>query len=126
MFQGIRGDFFCRKKTHSISVIICFRAKMKDFSQNVWLIEVMVLPYFLIHYVCKWNFWKFVLWNIWREKVLLLILISKNSKNVYFLLKNQAFETKNDCKNNGKWKLQTCFSPNYDYSFTNLLKNTAE
>ncbi len=26
------------------------------------------------------------------------------------------------CKNNGKWKLQTCFSRNYDFAFANLLK----
>jgi hypothetical protein len=35
-------------------------------------------------------------------------------------------KTKIDCKNNGKWKFQTCFSPNYDFAFTNLLKNAAE
>jgi hypothetical protein len=25
-------------------------------------------------------------------------------------------------ENNGKWKLQTCFTPNYDFAFTNLQK----
>ncbi len=31
-------------------------------------------------------------------------------------------KAKIDCKNNGKWKLQTCFPRKYDFAFTNLLK----
>ncbi len=31
-----------------------------------------------------------------------------------------------DCKNNGKWKLQACFSWKYDFAFTNLLKIAPE
>jgi hypothetical protein len=50
----------------------------------------------------------------------------KKSKNVYFLLQNRHLKPKIDCKNNGKWKLQTCFSPNYDFAFKNLFKNVAE
>jgi hypothetical protein len=48
-------------------------------------------------------------------------------ENVYFLIqKNRYLKPKIDYKNNGKWKLQTCFSPNYDFGFTNLLKNAAD
>ncbi len=43
-----------------------------------------------------------------------------------FLLQNRHLKPKIDCKNNGKWKLQTCFSPIYDFAFTNLLKNVAD
>jgi hypothetical protein len=50
----------------------------------------------------------------------------KNSKNVYFLLHNRNLKPKIDCENNGKWKLQTCFSRNYDFAFTNLLNNAAD
>ncbi len=42
-----------------------------------------------------------------------------------FILQNRHLKPKIDCKNNGKWKLQTCFSANYDFAFTNLLKNVA-
>jgi hypothetical protein len=54
--------------------------------------------------------------------ILLLILNQKNSKNVLFLQQNGHLKPKIDCKDNGKWKLQTCFSWNYDFAFTNLLK----
>ncbi len=47
-------------------------------------------------------------------------------KNVYFLLQNRHLKPKIDCKNNGKWKLQTYFSQNYDFALKNLLKNAAE
>ncbi len=43
-----------------------------------------------------------------------------------FLLQNRQLQPKIDCKNNGKWKLQTCFSGNYDFELTNLLKNSAD
>jgi hypothetical protein len=52
-------------------------------------------------------------------------LNQKNPKNVYSLLQNRHLKSKIDCKNNGKWKLQTCFSWNYDFVLTNLLKNGA-
>ncbi len=55
-----------------------------------------------------------------------MIFNQKNSKNVYFLLQNRYLKPKISCKSNGKWKLQTCFSRNYDFAFTNLLKNAAE
>jgi hypothetical protein len=49
-------------------------------------------------------------------------LPEKNSKNVYFSLQNRHLKPKIDCKNRRKWKLQKCFSQNYDFAFTNLLK----
>jgi hypothetical protein len=45
-----------------------------------------------------------------------------NYKNVYFLLQNRYLKSKIECKNNGKLKLQTFFSRNYEFAFTNLLK----
>ncbi len=47
-------------------------------------------------------------------------------KNVYFLLHNRHLKPKIDCENNGKWKLQACFSRNYDFAFKNLLNNAAD
>ncbi len=39
-----------------------------------------------------------------------------------FPLQNSHLKPKIDCKNKGKWKLQTFFSRYYDFAFTNLLK----
>ncbi len=61
-----------------------------------------------------------------RRRYFFQFLTKKNYKNVYFLVQNRHLKPKIDCKNNGKWKLQTCFSPNYDFAFTNLLKNAAD
>jgi hypothetical protein len=55
-----------------------------------------------------------------------MIFNQKNFKNVNFLLQGRHLKPKIDHKNNGKWKLQTCFSRNYDFAFTNLSKNSAE
>ncbi len=41
-------------------------------------------------------------------------------------LQNRHLKPKIDFENNGKLKLQTCFSRNYDFAFTNLIKNVAE
>jgi hypothetical protein len=47
-------------------------------------------------------------------------------KMFIFYYKTGIEKPKIDCKNNGKWKLQTCFSLNYDFAFTNPLKNAAD
>jgi hypothetical protein len=39
-----------------------------------------------------------------------------------FLLQKRHLKPKIDCRNNGKWKLQTYFSLYYDFAFINLLK----
>ena len=48
------------------------------------------------------------------------------SKNVTVLLQNQPCKTTTYCKSIGKPKLQMCLSQNYDFVFTNLLKNEAD
>ncbi len=60
-----------------------------------------------------------------RRRYFHWFLTKKNSKNVYFLLQNRHLKHKIDCKNKAKWKLQTHFSRNYNFAFTNLLKNAA-
>ncbi len=52
--------------------------------------------------------------------------LPKKSLKCLFSLQNRHLKPKIDCKNKGKWKLQTCFSWNYDFAFTNLLKNAAD
>ncbi len=49
----------------------------------------------------------------------------KNLKSL-FLPENKHLKPSIYCKNNGKWKLQTRLSWNYDFAFANLLKNTAD
>ena len=61
-----------------------------------------------------------------RSRYFFWFLTKKNSKNVYFLLENRHLKSTIDYENNGKWKLQTCFSPNYDFAFKNLFKNATE
>ena len=48
------------------------------------------------------------------------------SKNLQTYLQNMTYKSKICCKSNGKQKLQTHLSGNYDFVFTNLLKNEAE
>jgi hypothetical protein len=63
--------------------------------------------------------------NICDEKISLYKLNQKDILMFIFNHKNRHLKPKIDCKNNGKWKLQTNFSQNYDITFTNLLKNRA-
>ena len=47
-------------------------------------------------------------------------------KKISVQIQNRPSKTTIYCKSNGKPKLQTCLSQNYDFVFTNLLKNEAE
>ena len=39
-----------------------------------------------------------------------------------FILQNRHWKSKFDCKNNGKWKLQTCFSQNLKHYKTYIVE----
>ena len=47
------------------------------------------------------------------------------SKNLHVSLKNRPKKSTTYCKSKGNQKLQMCLSRNYDFVFTNLLKNEA-
>ncbi len=51
-----------------------------------------------------------------------LVIKPKKLSNVSFWPQNKQLKPKINCKNNGKLTLQACFSRNYDFAFTNLLK----
>ncbi len=50
----------------------------------------------------------------------------KNPKNVPLSIKNWPYKSSNYQKSNGKPELQMRLSQNYDFGFTNLLKNETE
>ena len=59
------------------------------------------------------------------KMILLKQINQKKSKNVPVLLENRPFKTIIYSKSNGKPKLPRSLSRNYDFVFTNLLKNEA-
>ena len=48
------------------------------------------------------------------------------SKNLHVSLQNRPKKSTTYCKSKGNQTLQMCLSRNYDFVFTNLLKNEAE
>ena len=64
-------------------------------------------------------FVKLAFMKISNQKIL---MIQKNSKNVHFLRQVRPYHSITYGKGNGKQKLQTLLSRNYDFVFTNLLK----
>ena len=48
------------------------------------------------------------------------------SNNLHVSLQNRPKKSTTYCKSKGNQKFQMCLSQNYDFVFTNLLKNEAE